>query len=172
MDQSRVKDVDDAFNLFLVIIGIVSSIYNSHYELLFSGDSPERVANIIIRFTVIPLLVLTFIWIGAKLIRSENYAIFLKLVDWMMALNLTLGLLFMYFRDTGYIRESRFLETYVQIIMIFLVPIFVFSFVVPRYKEMYPDATFFVKNWSFILSAILAELLWYSILQFATGSFA
>jgi len=169
MVQSHVEDVDDAFNLFLVIIGIVSSIYNSHYDILFGGDSIEQVANLIIRLTVIPLLALTFIWIGAKLIRKQNYSIFLKLVDWTMALNLTFTLIFMYFRDTGYFQESSFLENYMQVIMILIFPVFVFILILPRYKEMYPGATFFIKKWSYISSIIVAEILWFSLLLIATG---
>jgi hypothetical protein len=170
MSQSRVREVDDAFNLLLVIIGIVFSIYNSHYRILLPEDSPERVVQILIRMTVIPLLVLTFIWIAAKLTRNENYAVLLKLVDWMVAINLTAGVLFMYFRETGYVLGDY--ENYFTIIMILLVPIFVYFAVVPRYRDMYPDASFFNNNWKFIVVAIISTALWRATLWFATGSFA
>ena len=171
MGQSSVKDVDDAFQLLLLIVGIVFSIFNSHPEaLLSSGGDPEFLIQILIRITVIPLLVVTFLWIGAKLIQNVNYAIFLKLIDWMMAINLTWGVLYLFFREMGYFQRARYLETYLGIIIAPLVPIFVYYVVVPRYKEMYPNASFFEKKWRFVLAFLLSTLLFFLTLYFATAS--
>jgi len=70
-----------------------------------------------------------------------------------MAMNLTMGGVFMYFIDTGYFQGTMSLETIVQVIMTFVVPILVYYAVVPRYEEMYPHASFLRANGDLSLSS-------------------
>ena len=69
MTLSRVQDVDHAFELLLVIMGLVMSIFSSHPEVLV-GDIPFLIP-FMLRLTVIPLLIMLFVWLAAKLSRNE-----------------------------------------------------------------------------------------------------
>ena len=172
--MSRLEDVDKAFELLLVIIGLVLSIFSSHSEGLINWSSmpPETLSFLLVRITVIPLLIMLLIWMAAKLSANQNQQILIKLVAWMTAISVTIGVLYMYFRELGYIPDARIAGIeYVPYIGYLIDPLLVYFFVVPRYKDMYPDASFFKRKLNFILAYIvfiLVQFLGINFLMFGT----
>jgi len=171
---SRVEDVDKAFELLLVIIGLVLSIFSSHSEALvnLSNMDPELLSSILVRFTVIPLLVILLIWMIAKLTKNQYLQISSKLVAWMAAINTTVGVLYIYFRELGYFPDVRIagIEV-VSYIGFFLIPIFVYFILIPRYRDMYPDSSFFRGQTGFIItyvSFIIVQLIAINYLMFGS----
>lgn len=171
---SRVEDVDKAFELLLVIIGLVLSIFSSHSEALvnLSTMDPELLSSILVRFTVIPLLVILSIWMIAKLTKNQYLQISSKLVAWMTAINTTIGVLYIYFRELGYFPDVRIAGVeIVSYIGFFLIPIFVYFVLIPRYRDMYPDASFFKSQTGFVvtyISFIIVQLIAINYLMFGT----
>jgi hypothetical protein len=173
MTLSRVEDVDHAFELLLVIMGLVMSIFSSHPEVLV-GDIPDDILFLIplmLRLTVIPLLIMLFVWLAAKLSRNEYRQILIKIVAWMIATNYTISFLYLYFRGIGFLPGSRAEEIILSMITFVINPFFVYAVVVPSYKEMYPDATFFKSKKGFIVAYVISGVILLAILYLLSAAY-
>ena len=173
MTLSRVQDVDHAFELLLVIMGLVMSIFSSHPEVLVAGgDIPYFIIPLMLRLTVIPLLIMLFVWLAAKLSRNEYRQILIKIVAWMIATNYTISFLYLYFRGIGFLPGTRAEEIILSGITFVINPFFVYVVVAPSYKEMYPDATFFKSKIGFIVAYVMSGVILLAITYLLSGTYS
>jgi len=173
MTLSRVQDVDHAFELLLVIMGLVMAIFSSHPEVLVAGgDIPYYLIPLMLRVTVIPLLIMLFVWLAAKLSRNEYRQILIKIVAWMIAINYTISFLYLYFRGIGFLPGTRAEELILSAITFVINPFFVYVVVVPSYKEMYPDATFFKSKIGFIVAYVMSGVIILAITYLLSGTYS
>ena len=173
MTLSRVQDVDHAFELLLVIMGLVMSIFSSHPEVLVAGgDIPYFLIPLMLRLTVIPLLIMLFVWLAAKLSRNEYRQILIKIVAWMIATNYTISFLYLYFRGIGFLPGTRAEEIILSGITFVINPFFVYVVVAPSYKEMYPDATFFKSKIGFIVAYVMSGVILLAITYLLSGTYS
>ena len=173
MTLSRVQDVDHAFELLLVIMGLVMSIFSSHPEVLVAGgDIPYFIIPLMLRLTVIPLLIMLFVWLAAKLSRNEYRQILIKIVAWMIAINYTISFLYLYFRGIGFLPGTRAEEIILSGITFVINPFFVYAVVAPNYKEMYPDATFFKSKKGFIVAYVMSGVILLAITYLMSGTYS
>ena len=141
------SDVDKGFELLIVIIGLTFSIMGSKPEF-FWGDTPEISLELTsMRSTIIPLLMLTGLWLIGILMKSENRKIYAKLVAWIAAFSMAMNNVLVYFIGVKFWSGFGEMDPYVFIPLLFIIsPALVFIFIAPKYREMYPDATFFKNN--------------------------
>jgi hypothetical protein len=135
--------VDNTFELFLVIISILSSIMGSYPEFFWSATPGISLEITTMRSTILPLLILTILWITGKLIMNENHQVLLKIVAWMTAVGISVGNFTAYLEGVKYVSGGS-MDVYIAVFTIFILTLaFVYGIIVPRYKEMYSDDTFF-----------------------------
>ena len=171
--MSRVQDVDHAFEILLVIMGLVMAIFSSHPEALVAGgDIPYYLIPLMLRLTVIPLLIMLFVWLAAKLSRNEYRQILIKIVAWMIAINYTISFLYLYFRGIGFLPGTRATEIILSVITFVINPFFVYAVVAPSYKEMYPDATFFKSKKGFIVAYVMSGVILLAITYLLSGTYS
>ena len=140
-------DVDRAYELLVVIIGLNFSIMGKNPEFFWGGNPDMPIELTAMRQTVIPLLVLTSIWLAGYLLMNENYKIHVKVAAWAFALFMAMVHTLIYFEGAQFIVGPVWMNDYVGLsIVLIIIPLLVFKFIVPRYMEMYPDATFFKTN--------------------------
>jgi len=159
------KDVDDAFEWLVLIYGIVDAIIVTYPEYFYWGEQYGMPASeVAVKSTVLPLIITALIWIVGKLATDIRVQVTAKLTAWMLALGLVYGILYSYLGGAGYIRTSGFTVGLNILIAPVLLPIITFKFVLPRYKEMYPDQKFLRSKTLLIIVYTLAGLLNLSLL--------
>jgi len=164
------SDVDRAYELLVVIIGLNFSIMGSNPEFFWS-DRPDMPLELTaMRQTVIPLLVLTGVWLIGYLVTNENHRIHVKLAAWALAVFMAMVHTMIYFEGAEYWGGiSHQQEPYIAFpLVLLLIPLLVFRFIVPRYEEMYPDATFFrtKTRLRLLLTYLLYQvILWFSLIM-------
>jgi len=168
------SDVDEAFELLLVITGIVSAIMSQYPEYFhgYFAQYPEGfpIALAATRSLILPLVVALTLWMVGKLITNPKYQATIKVFAWMYALNLTFG------NILGYMLGSRWLpyEPNVgaglgNIVFFFIVPSFNYVIVLPKYRKVYPELKLLQSKIMFILASIVALLLFLITAGFFTS---
>lgn len=157
-------DVDEAFELLLVITGIVCAIMSQYPEYFwrYFGQYPKDfpIALAATRSLVLPLVVALILWIVGKLITNLRYQAVIKVFAWMYALNLTFGNVFMYMLGSRWLPFGPEIGAGLGNIVFFLiVPSFNYVVVLPKYKKMYPESTFLQSKIMFIIASIVALFL-------------
>lgn len=154
------SDIDKAYDLLVVIIGLIFSMMGSNPEL-FWAPTPEMSLEVqAIRSTILPLIILALLWLGSKLIPNENSQILLRFVAWMTAFSLVVQLIFVYLHGAKFISIDNLgpLGELIFIGLLFTSPLVAYILIFPKYKEKFPDATFFKSRiWS-IVSYLLCLL--------------
>jgi len=141
--ESQAENVDKAFELLVVIIALLYSIMQS-YSGLFWSSTPEISLEIqTMRNTVLPVIILTILWLSSRLSSNLNIQIFFKYVAWMTAFSLSLALFFGYLNGVRYIQSNLLLERLLLASIVLINPIIVYFLVFPKYKKYYVDASFF-----------------------------
>jgi len=160
------RDVDDAFEWLVLIYGIVNAIIATYPEYFYGGAAQYGMpaSEVAVKSTVLPLIITALVWIVGKLATDIRVQVTAKLTAWMLALGLVYGILFSYLGGAGYIRTSGFTVGLNMLIVPILLPIITFKFVLPRYKEMYPDQNFLRSKTLLIIVYVLAGLLNLSLL--------
>ena len=88
--ESQAENVDKAFKLLVVIIALLYSIMQS-YSGLFWSSTPEISLEIqTMRNTVLPVIILTILWLSSRLSSNLNIQIFFKYVAWMTAFSFSI----------------------------------------------------------------------------------
>ena len=88
--ESQVENVDKAFELLVVIIALLYSIMQ-FYSGLFWSSTPEISLEIqTMRNTVLPVIILTILWLSSRLSSNLNIQIFFKYVAWMTAFSFSI----------------------------------------------------------------------------------
>ena len=136
------SDVDRAFDLLVVIIALIYSIFGSNAELFWQA-SPELSLEIIsLRMTIPPVVSLTLLWLASHLILNKNGQVLLKSVAWMTAFSMG-GILFFTFTESlKFIKLSKSIEGILMFSMIFISPLIIYAVIFLKYKEKYPDISF------------------------------
>ena len=143
--------MDKAYDLLVVIIGLIYAMMSSFAEL-FWASTPELSLEVqTMRNTVFPILILALLWLGSKLAPTDNSKILLKFVAWMTAFSLVVTLLVVYLDGTRFISFNQFgpLAELILISSLFISPVIALRLIFPEYRKKYPDAAFFKgKMWS------------------------
>ncbi len=139
------SDVDSAYQSLIVILGLMYSIMGSNSEFFWNEftEMPSEITAM--RSSVIPLLILAALLFIGMLMTNENHKIYAKLVAWATALTLAIMNITIYFIGVQLIGGGNpKMDLPIAILLFFiLVPGLVFTFISPKYKEVYPDSTFF-----------------------------
>jgi len=151
-------DVDRAYELLVVIIGLNFSIMGKNPEFFWGGNPDMPIELTAMRQTVIPLLVLTSIWLTGYL-AAWAFALFMAMVHTLI-----------YFEGAQFwsgVPHQQ--EQYIGLpFVLLIIPLLVFKFIAPRYKEMYPDATFFKTNTRLrlVITYVLYNvMLWFTLIM-------
>lgn len=143
------SDVDSAYQSLIVILGLTFSIMGSNPEFFWT-DNPEMPSVITgMRTAVIPLLILAALMLIGMLLTDENRKIHVKLVAWATAVILASVNIMIFFQGVQFYRGfgDSTTELYISVLLIFiLIPALVFRFIGPKYREMYPNASYFNDN--------------------------
>jgi len=163
-------DVDRAYELLVVIIGLNFSIMGKNPEFFWGGNPDMPIELTAMRQTVIPLLVLTSIWLTGYLLTNENHKILVKIAAWAFALFMAMVHTLIYFEGAQFwsgVPHQQ--EQYIGLpFVLLIIPLLVFKFIAPRYKEMYPDATFFKTNTRLrlVITYVLYNvMLWFTLIM-------
>jgi hypothetical protein len=155
------SDLDKAFDLLVVIIALIYSIAGSYPELFAPSNVPGLSSEIItMRNTVIPLIILTVLWLASILIPNKKGQVLLKSVAWMTALTLAI-MLFIHFLYEGakLIPMSKLIFLVKMVLMFIGSPLIVWKLIIPQYKKKYPDEHFFEGKISLVVSYALYLLI-------------
>ena len=166
-------EVDKAFELVLVIAGLVASIMTTFPELFWVSTEQYSTDVQAVQATVIPMIIIVTIWVSGKLVENENRQVFIKLLAWTVTLSYTLGLVFYQIMVINYSFTNNFFGTYQDLISLSLTyviaPVSVFTGIFPKYKKMYPDASFLRNNIGYLLVAALFLIIQMGILFLMGG---
>ena len=131
--------MDEAFEWFVIIIGIVTGIMSGFPEYFWYTAPYDVPPSMKAAKAVIVLLLLTLaIWLIGRL-SARHYQPIAKVIAWIYVSSLTLGYCQTFFMGIGWIHTS---STTVALGMIFgFAPLLlVYKFIVPRYRESYPES--------------------------------
>lgn len=160
------RDVDDAFEWLVLVFGIVNAIMVSYPEYFFWGEMYGMPASeVAVKSAVLPLLVTALVWIVGKLATDRRLQVIAKLTAWMFALGVVYGRVFSYLGGAEYISLSSALMGLNMIILSFLIPVFTYVVVMPRYREMYPDSKLLRSKTLFVIVFIFYVILNFSLLM-------
>lgn len=151
------SDIDKAYDLLVVIIGLIYSTMGSNPEMFWEEGPFFSLEIQAMRSTVFPLIILALLYFTSKLIPNKNGKILLKFVAWMTAFGQGFGLFIAYLHGAKYIYLDQYglLGELVLMSSFLILPLVVYILIFPQYKKQYPDVTFFKqKVWS-ILSYVL-----------------
>ena len=141
--ERKSADLDKAFELLVVIIALIYSIMQSYPDLFWSS-TPELSQEIqTMRNTVLPIIILTILWLASRMTSNPNTQLFLKSVSWMTAFSLGVALILAYLDGVRYIKFNLLLERILMGSIILLNPLVVSVLIFPKYKQNYVDATYF-----------------------------
>ena len=142
-EPNSADNADKAFELLVVIISLIFSIMRS-YSGLFWGDSAELSGDIqAMRFTVIPIIILTLLWLTCRLTLNQNMQIFFRGVSWMTAFSWSITLLLSYFDSVRLNRCDQLCSKFLLGSIVSVNPLIVYFFIFPKYREKYSDTSFF-----------------------------
>ena len=166
------SDLDKAYDLLVVIIALIYSIVGSYSELFYSATPQLSLEIVTMRNTVLPLIILTVLWLASKLIPNKNGQVLLKGVAWMTALTLA-ALLFIHFLYEGakLLSGSTLFFLVEMGFMVFGSPLIVWKLIIPEYKEKYPDVHFWGGKVSFVASSALYLLVMGTVFWILTTSY-
>jgi hypothetical protein len=166
------SDVDRAFDLLVVIIALIYSMAGSHPELFWQA-SPELSLEIIaLRMTVPPVVSLTLLWLASHLISNKNGKVLLKSVAWMTAFSIGGMLLSIFTEGLKFFKLSKSIETILIFSMIFISPLIIYAVIFPKYKEKYPDISFFRRKVWPIVSYVLYLLVLLTLIVITSSMYA
>ena len=154
-------DVDEAFELLLVITGIVCAIMSQYPEYFWWTQYPEDfpIALAATRSLILPLIVALTLWIVGKLVTNLRYQAVIKVFAWIYALNLTFGDVLMYMLGSKWLPFGPEIGAGLGNILFFLViPSLNYVIVLPRYKKMYAESKFLQSKIMFVVASIVALL--------------
>ena len=169
--ESQAENVDKAFELLVVIIALIYSIMQS-YSGLFWSSTPEISLEIqTMRNTVLPVIILTLLWLSSRLSSSQNIQIFFKFVAWMTAFSLSVALFLGYLNGVRLIQFNVLLENLLLLSIFLINPVIVYFLVFPKYKKHYEGASFFKSYLWTVLSfvgylLIMGLIIWVSSAMF------
>jgi hypothetical protein len=155
-------DVDEAFELMLVITGIVCAIMSQYPEYFWWTQYPEDfpIALAATRSLILPLIVALTLWTVGKLVTNLRYQAVIKVFAWMYALNLTFGFVLMYMVGSKWLPFGPEIGAGLGNILFFLIiPSLNYVIVLPKYKKMYAESKFLQSKIMFIVASIVALLL-------------
>lgn len=152
-------DLDEAFEWFVIIIGIVTGIMSGSPEYFWSAppfDVPSSMKAA--QAVVVPLLLTLMIWMIGKL-AARQYQPIAKVIAWIYVSSLTMGYCQTFFMGIGWIPANA---TTVGLGMIVgtLIPILVTIFIVPRYRESYPESKFLQSKIKLLFAYIVATIIY------------
>jgi hypothetical protein len=158
------KDLDDAFELLLVITGIICAIMSQYPEYFwrYFAQYPEGypMALAATRSLILPLILALVLWISGKLVTNPRYQAIIKVFAWMYALSLTFGNALMYLLGSGWLPlDSSAGALLGNIVFFLIVPSFNYFVVLPKYKTIYPQSRFLQSKIMFIAASFVALLL-------------
>jgi len=157
------SDVDGAFELILVITGIVCAImsqYPEYFWKYFPTPPGFPISLAATRSLILPLIIALIMWVVGKLTTSKRYQAVIKVFAWMYALNITFGNVIMYLLGSRWLPlEPEIGAGLGNIIFFLIVPSLNYVVVIPRYKEIYPDSKFLQSKIMFIIASIFALFL-------------
>jgi hypothetical protein len=154
-------DVDEAFELMLVITGIVCAIMSQYPEYFWWTQYPEDfpIALAATRSLILPLIVALTLWIVGKLVTNLKYQAAIKVFAWMYALNLTFGFVLMYMVGSKWLPFGPEIGAGLGNILFFLIiPSLNYVIVLPKYKKMYAESKFLQSKIMFIIASFVALL--------------
>ena len=152
------SDVDEAFEWFVLIIGIVSGIMSQFPELFWSGhpvDVPPSLKAA--KGVVIPLLLTLMMWLIGKL-SAKRFQPIAKIIAWVYVSSLTFAYCFQFFMAIEWLPTSSMM-TGLGMVFFWLGPVLVLKFIVPKYRESYPDSTFLRSKIKLLIALIIAGLI-------------
>jgi hypothetical protein len=149
-------DVDGAYEWLVVIVGIVFGIMSSYPEFFWGGTEVASASLTAVRSVVIPLVASAVLWLTGKLIINPNRKLLVKSVAWMFSVAVTGAVFITYLIGARFLLiQSERMQAILSYSVLFgLSPLFTFGIVLPRYREKYPDATFF-KNRVWLIFALV-----------------
>lgn len=157
-------DVDEAYELMLVIIGLVSAIMSSYPEYFRSyfTQYPEGfpIALAATRSLILPLVISLALWIVGKLIANLGHQAAIKMFAWMYALNMTVGDVFAYMIGSRWMPMGPAIGAGIgNIIFLLVVPSINYAIVLPKYKVMYPESKILRNKIIFVVASMAALIL-------------
>jgi hypothetical protein len=159
-------DVDEAFELLLVITGVISAIMSQYPEYFwrffgqYSEDFPIALAAS--RSLILPLIVALTLWIVGKLITNQRYQAIIKVFAWLYTLNLTFGNVLMYLFGSRWLPvdfETGSSAGWGNIVFFLIVPSLNYFVILKKYQKLYPESKFLQSKIMFIITSIVALLL-------------
>jgi len=152
-------DVDEAFEWFVIIIGIVTGIMSGFPEYFWNAppyDIPPSMKAA--KAVVVPLLLTLAIWLIGRL-SARQYQPIAKVIAWIYVSSLTLGYCQSFFMGIGWIPSS---STTVGLGMIFgFAPLLlVYKFIIPKYRDSYPESQFLKSKIKLLIVFIIAVLIY------------
>jgi len=154
--------VDEAFELMLVITGVVCAIMSQYPEYFWWTQYPEDfpIALAATRSLILPLVVALTLWIVGKLVTNLRYQPVIKVFAWMYALNLTFGFVLMYMVGSKWLPFGPEIGVGLgNTLFFFIIPSLNYVIVLPKYKKMYAESKFLQSKIMFIVASIVALLL-------------
>jgi hypothetical protein len=166
------SDLDKAFDLLVVIIALLYSIGSSYPEL-FAQSTPElSLETITMRRTVLPLISLTLLRLASIFIPNKNGQVLLKNVAWMTAFSIGAMIFFPFMEGMKFIKLSKSMTGILFALMMFISPLINYVLIFPRYKEKYPDISFFRGKVWLIVSYVLYFLILWTIIFLTSTNYA
>jgi hypothetical protein len=148
-------DVDGAFEWLVLIVGIVFGIMGSYPELFWGNTDITTTSETAVKSVVLPLVTSAVLWMIGKLLINPSSKLFVRLTAWMFTLSVTLGMLYAYLEGTRLLTiNSEQIQAIISYFSLFIAsPAFTIGVVLPRYRDQYPDASFF-KNTIWLIGVL------------------
>ena len=169
------SELDKAYDLLVVIIALIYAILGSYPELFWQSTPELSLEIITMRMTVIPVITLILLWLASILIPNKNGQVLLKFVAWMTAFTMFLILIVTFMDGIKFIKLGRsWREKQIGFIFtlfeIFISPLIINALISPRYKEKYPDVSYFRgKVWSVVSYVLYLSVLYANIYMTSTN---
>ena len=170
------SDLDKAYDLLLVVIAIIYAIVGSFPEVFWAQPqyAPGLSLEIItMRMTALPLITFILLWFASILIPNKNGQVLLKFVAWMTTFSMFVVIIYTFMEGIKFIKIGKsHLANLLLVPMIFISPLIIYALIYPRYKEKYPDASFFRgKVWS-VVSYVLYLLVLFANIYMTSTNYA
>jgi hypothetical protein len=163
-------DVDGAYEWLIVVVGIVFGIMSSYPDIFWSDTETTSASLQAVRSVVIPLVISAVLWVIGKLLLYSNRKILVKIVAWMYSVSITSAIFLTYLMEARFLHiQNENIQAGLSYFTLFILsPVFVYSVVLPRYRDKYPDTPFFKNNYWFGVALAIFILLIIVLIYFSS----